>query len=123
LIIGGFLFLFDFPYQNLVPGLDSLAVVVADIYNTTLTPDTKVVVDIIGMNFMMQAWWKFVICSLLFVIVSYSTPKPTAEQISNCIDIKEHWPKQWKGIKDYRTVGLAIFALLIIIWVILEIVA
>lgn len=123
LISGVFIFLFDFPYQNLIPGLDSLAEVLAIRFNVVLSPDSKAVTEIIGVNFMMQAWWKFVLCSLLFIIVSFATPKPTEEQVSNCIDLKEYWPKKWSGITDYRVIGLTIFAILVIIWTILEIVA
>jgi SSS family solute:Na+ symporter len=123
LITGIFIFLFDFPYQNLIPGLDRLAEVLANLYGVDLLPDTKAVVDIIGVNFMMQAWWKFVLCSLLFVVVSYATPKPTESQIANCINIKEFWPKKWSGISDYRVIGISIFTVLFIIWLTLEIVA
>jgi SSS family solute:Na+ symporter len=72
---------------------------------------------------MMQAWWKFVFLSLLFIIVSYATPKPTEAQISNCINLKEYWPKKWSGITDYRIIGITIFIVLAIIWIILESVA
>ena len=37
----------------------------------------------LGMHFMMQAWWLFVICSLIFVIVSLLTPKPDASKLEN----------------------------------------
>ena len=123
LITGVFIFIFDFPYQNLLPGLDSLAEVMANSLNVELLPDSKAVSDIIGMNFMMQAWWKFILCSLLFIVVSYLSPKPTEAQIANCINLKEYWPEKWAGILDYRVIGLTIFAILVIIWVILEAVA
>jgi len=121
LIIGVFFFLFDFPYQNLLPGLDRLADFWANNLNATLTADTKFVGDIIGMNFMMQAWWKFVICSLLFIIVSYATPKPTEAQISNCINLKDFWPTKISGIKDFRVIGFGIILILILLWITLEI--
>jgi SSS family solute:Na+ symporter len=41
----------------------------------------KVVTQGLGISFMMQAWWMFCICSLLFVIVSLITPAPPPEQI------------------------------------------
>ena len=95
----------------------------ANSLNVELLPDSKAVSDIIGVNFMMQAWWKFVLCSLLFIVVSYLSPKPTEAQIANCINLKEYWPEKWAGILDYRVIGLTIFAILVIIWVILEAVA
>jgi SSS family solute:Na+ symporter len=35
----------------------------------------------LGMHFMMQAWWLFVICCLIFVGVSLATPRPDASQL------------------------------------------
>lgn len=123
LITGVFVFLFDFPYQNLFPVLDGLAEWLAASLNTELYPDAKPVTDIIGLNFMMQAWWKFVLCGLLFISVSYASPKPTEEQIAHCIDLRDYWPKEWSGITDYRVIGLAVFIVLIVLWVSLELVA
>jgi SSS family solute:Na+ symporter len=37
----------------------------------------------LGIPFMMQAWWLFVICSIIYFAVSYSTPRPPAEVIEN----------------------------------------
>jgi SSS family solute:Na+ symporter len=33
--------------------------------------------------FMMQAWWLFVICAIIYFMVSYSTPKPPVEVTDN----------------------------------------
>ncbi len=35
----------------------------------------------LGISFMMQAWWGFCLCSLLYVIVSLLTPPPAPEQV------------------------------------------
>jgi SSS family solute:Na+ symporter len=43
--------------------------------------DVKVITDGWGIPFMMQAWWMFCLCSLLFVIVSLMTPKPDPKSI------------------------------------------
>jgi len=43
--------------------------------------DVKVITDGLGIPFMMQAWWMFCLCSLLFVIVSLMTPKPDPKSI------------------------------------------
>ena len=72
---------------------------------------------------MMQAWWKFVLLSAVFIIVSYLTPKPTEAQISNCINVREFWPKKWNGVKDFRVVGIGIVAVLAMIWITLEMIA
>ena len=36
-----------------------------------------------GIPFMMQAWWLFCICTVIYFIVSYLTPKPDPEVIAN----------------------------------------
>ena len=41
----------------------------------------KIITNRLGIPFMMQAWWMFVICSLIFVTVSLLTPKPEAAKI------------------------------------------
>jgi SSS family solute:Na+ symporter len=41
----------------------------------------KVITHGLGISFMMQAWWVFCICSVLFVIVSLLTPAPAPEKI------------------------------------------
>jgi len=71
----------------------------------------------------MQAWWKFVFLAVVFIVVSYLSPKPSEEQISNCINISKFWPKRWNGIKDFRVVGFGIVLVLAIIWITLEMVA
>lgn len=43
---------------------------------------TKLITDGLGIGFMMQAWWMFCICSVIFVIVSLLTPPPKPEQIN-----------------------------------------
>jgi SSS family solute:Na+ symporter len=37
----------------------------------------------LGIHFMMQAWWLFVICCLIFITVSLLTPKPDPSRLEN----------------------------------------
>jgi len=37
----------------------------------------------LSIPFMMQAWWLFVICTVIYFVVSYTSPKPPAEVIEN----------------------------------------
>ncbi len=46
-----------------------------------LIGDVRVITDGWGIPFMMQAWWMFCICSVIFVIVSLLTPAPDPKQI------------------------------------------
>jgi len=41
----------------------------------------KIITHGLGISFMMQAWWMFCICSILFVSVSLITPPPPPEKI------------------------------------------
>jgi SSS family solute:Na+ symporter len=41
----------------------------------------KLISQGLGISFMMQAWWVFCICSVIFVIVSLFTPAPLPEQV------------------------------------------
>jgi SSS family solute:Na+ symporter len=42
------------------------------------------ITDGLGIPFMMQAWWLFCICCLIFYIVSFFTPKPDPKAIAEC---------------------------------------
>jgi SSS family solute:Na+ symporter len=43
--------------------------------------EEKIITDGWGIPFMMQAWWMFCLCSLIFVLVSVMTPKPDPQSI------------------------------------------
>ena len=59
----------------------------------------------LGIPFMMQAWWLFVICTVIYFAVSYSSPRPPAEVIE-----KYTWESplavitkgEFKGVRDVR---------------------
>ena len=87
MVLGLLVFLLDFPYENLMPGLDVLAEQVAKMKGVALHPESKTITSVIGMGFMMQAWWKFVLCDILFIGVSLITEKPTEKQTTNCLNL------------------------------------
>ena len=68
-----------------------------------------------GIPFMLQAWWLFVICSVLLVVVSLATPAPRDE----CID-RYCWPsplamlvgRPLDGLLDPRVCALVLLLLL-----------
>lgn len=45
--------------------------------------DTKVITNGWGISFMMQAWWLFVCCSVIYVLASYLYPAPDKDKIKN----------------------------------------
>lgn len=123
LLIGLFVFLLDFPYENLMLGFKDLAEFIAASNGVTIQADTKAITGSMGMVFMMQAWWKFVICSFIMVVGSLLTTKPSEAQVATCINLKDYWPEKYNGIKDFRIIGGLIIVVLIVLWTILEIVA
>ncbi|MFZ2055047.1 MAG: sodium:solute symporter [Candidatus Aminicenantales bacterium] len=42
----------------------------------------KLLTHRLGIPFMMQAWWMFCLCSLIFVVVSLLTPRPDPDQVA-----------------------------------------
>ena len=74
-----------------------------------------------GMPFMMQAWWLFVICTVIYFGVSIFTTKSSDEVLA-----KYTWEKPrsvitqgaWQGLKDPRFVTLLLIVLLIILYII-----
>lgn len=79
----------------------------------------KLITDGWGIIFMMQAWYAFVICCLVFVAVSLATPPPSEEQRAYVFRADEYFGP-WAGWTDYRSVGLGVLLLLVICWAIIE---
>ncbi len=78
----------------------------------------KFITEVWGIPFMMQAWWLFVICTIIYFIVSYATPEPDPEIIE-----KYTWDKpilvitrgRFEGVKDVRFwAGMLILTLIIL---------
>jgi len=74
------------------------------------------VTQVLGIPFMLQAWWLFCLCSVLFVAVSLATPPPPAARITgHC------WPnplavlteKPLEGWRDVRVWALALVAVVV----------
>jgi len=69
----------------------------------------------------MQAWWLFVICSVIYFIVSYSTERPPAEVIE-----KYTWENpiaviakgEFKGINDVRLWAGILFLIVVFLYLI-----
>ncbi len=75
----------------------------------------------LGIPFMMQAWWLFCICTVLFVCISYLTPAPDQKVIEECT-----WKSplafltegKLRGIKDPRLLAGLLLLFLIIMYTI-----
>jgi len=88
----------------------------------TLYGNPSIITDTWGIPFMMQAWWLFCICSVVYFIVSYLTPKPSAEQLQYTWD--NPWQfltdKEFKGVKDVRLYAGLLLLVLIILYTIFQ---
>ena len=59
----------------------------------------------LSIPFMMQAWWLFVICTVIYFVVSYTSPKPPAEVIENYTwesPLSVITRGKFEGVKDVR---------------------
>ncbi|MCA9446985.1 MAG: sodium/solute symporter, partial [Candidatus Omnitrophica bacterium] len=77
--------------------------------------ETKWVTDVWEIPFMMQAWWLFCLCSLLFVIVSLITPRPSANQIEGLCwkhPLAAIVSESLTGIADPRAMALVLVAIM-----------
>ncbi len=82
----------------------------------------KIITDKWGIIFMMQAWWAFVICSVVFVVISLLTPEPDEKQQSYTFTSSDYFSKV-RSLFDYRIIGIAVMVLLIVLWTIIEVIA
>ena len=68
--------------------------------------------------FMMQAWWLFVICTVIYFAVSYTTPVPPHEIIDNYTwenPVAVITMGEFKGIKDVRLwAGILVLTLVVL---------
>lgn len=97
LIIGILMFSLDFPDANGV----------------------KLITDTWGIIFMMQAWWAFVLCCAIFLIVSFMTPVPSSAQQHYTFNHSDYFTKI-KSVWDYRIIGIGVILLLVVLWGIVE---
>lgn len=96
--------------------------VVAFIVDLPLIGDEKLLTNVWGIPFMLQAWWGFVICSVVFVVVSLLTPAPSAEKIDgltwdNPLSVLKR--SSYSGHTDPRIVAGALALTLILVYVLL----
>jgi SSS family solute:Na+ symporter len=68
----------------------------------------KIITHRLGVSFMMQAWWMFCICSVLFVTVSMFTPAPLPDEIEGLTwknPLAVLFDRRIQGISDPRVVA------------------
>ena len=68
----------------------------------------KIITHRWGIPFMMQAWWLFCICSVIYVVVSFLTPRPDPESVKGLTwahPFSAITEKAYEGLRDPRAVA------------------
>jgi len=79
----------------------------------------KVITQGLGIPFMMQAWWMFCFCSVIFISVSLLTPKPDIEKIRDLTwssPLAVLTQDKIRGISDPRILAGGLLALLVVLY-------
>jgi len=79
------------------------------------------ITDGLGIPFMMQAWWLFCICCVIYYIVSYLTPKPDPAVIAECTwktPLAVITEGKIKGFKDVRILAGILLLVMVILYII-----
>ena len=75
----------------------------------------------LSIPFMMQAWWLFVICTVIYFVVSYTSPKPPAEVIENYTwesPLSVITRGKFEGVKDVRLwAGILVVTLVVMYFI------
>ena len=83
--------------------------------------ETKLLTTTCGVPFLMQAWWGFVICSVIYFVTSLLTPAPSPDKIEGLT-----WDSPWQvlfhgrltGLTDPRLLAGLLFALMVVLYVV-----
>jgi SSS family solute:Na+ symporter len=79
------------------------------------------ITDGLGIPFMMQAWWLFCICCVIYYMVSYLTPKPDPAIIAECTwktPLSVITEGKLKGFADVRILAGILLLVMVILYVI-----
>jgi len=82
--------------------------VVAFIMDLPVFGAEKIITHRWGIPFMMQAWWMFCICSVVYVTVTLLTPPPAAESVEGLTwshPLAALTQEQFKGLRDPRLIA------------------
>jgi SSS family solute:Na+ symporter len=82
--------------------------VIAFILDLPVFGAEKIITSRWGIPFMMQAWWLFCICSILYVLVSLVTPAPAPESVEGLTwshPLAAVTQERFKGMRDPRLIA------------------
>jgi SSS family solute:Na+ symporter len=97
--------------------------VVAFILDLPVFGSEKIVTNRWGVPFIMQAWWMFCICSVVYVIVTLLTPAPAPESVEG-LTWSHPWAaitqEQFKGLRDPRLIAIVLAVTVAVLYYILR---
>ena len=93
--------------------------VLAFLFDLPVIGQTRMITDGWGISFLMQAWWMFCICSVIFIVSSLCTPAPPPECVEGLT-----WTSPLASLRQARgwSSPLAIASLLLVNMIVLYIV-
>jgi SSS family solute:Na+ symporter len=71
--------------------------VLAFLFDLPVIGQKRVITDGWGISFLMQAWWMFCICSVIFVVTSLLTPEPSLESVEGLT-----WTDPFASLREVR---------------------
>jgi SSS family solute:Na+ symporter len=71
--------------------------VLAFLFDLPVIGQNRVITDSWGISFLMQAWWMFCICSVIFVVTSLLTPAPSLESVEGLT-----WTDPFASLREVR---------------------
>jgi SSS family solute:Na+ symporter len=97
--------------------------VLAFLFDLPVISHTRVITDTWGISFLMQAWWMFCICSVIFIITSLCTPAPSLQCVEGLT-----WANPLASLRDTRgqagslrsplTIALLLLLTMIILYIV-----
>jgi SSS family solute:Na+ symporter len=93
--------------------------VVAFLFDLPVIGHTHAITDGWGISFLMQAWWMFCICSVVFITTSLCTPPPPLHAVEGLI-----WTDSLPSLRNARSWNgpLTIASLLLLAMVVLYVI-
>ncbi len=79
----------------------------------------RIITNVWGIPYMMQSWWLFVLCVVIYVIISYITPRPLPEQVDKfTLDRPMAFVTKGKitGISDPRILAGILLMIMILLY-------
>ncbi len=88
----------------------------------TLSGKPSIITSQWGIPFMMQAWWLFCICTIIYFITSYLTPTPKPEQLVHTWKNPTQFitDKKFQGLGDVRFLAALLLTVIVVLYTLFQ---